>query len=219
MTKELFITLQNLVKTKGVFKFGYMPVPKGIEYDIDTGLNEDMEVELKDWITGCLSQESEYHATDYKLTFEGDIIHLDCNASWGGWCYENDYTCHDLLTEEVVRLLLPETDFRNVDVESLHLTFEYTLEEDIPNFKWLSEYAYYYGDGTDIEIPLAPIKVDLEKVLHTVLCDFSAYGDVDKDGIYHKTISVEQSIPDVVESKNFKLKFDFDELDSEHGNT
>lgn len=215
MNKELLVTLQKLVKTKGDFKFGYYPVPKGTEYNVDEGLNEDMEMELTEWITDYLAPESEYHATEYKLTFEGDIIHLDCSASWGGWMYEDGHTCEDLLKEEVVSLLLPEIDYLDVDVDSLHLTFEYTLEDNIPSYNWLSENACYYDDETEIEIPLKPIKTDLEKVLNTILCDFDANGDVHHDGIYYKTISVEESRPTVFESKDFKLKIDLDELEFE----
>jgi len=215
MTKELFIALQKLVKTKGDFKFGYYPVPKGTGYNVDEGINEDMEMELTDWITDYLAPLSEYHPTNYKLTFEGDIIHLDCNSSWGGWLYEDLHTYHDLLKEEVVNLLLPEIDYLDVEIESLHIAFECTFQGNNPTYNWWSDYAYYYGDESEIEIPLKPIKTDLEKVLSTILCDFDACGDIQHEGIYSKTISVEESRPSVVGSLHFKLKIDLDELESE----
>lgn len=215
MKKELFIALKTIVETNGDFKFSYALVPKGNDFDVDKGLSEDMEMDLELWVMEYLAPKSEYHATSYKLTFEGDILHFDCNASWGGWLYEDLHTYNDLLTEEIVSLLLPDINYSDVDIESLHLAFEYTLEENNPTFNWWSEYAYYYGDETEIEIPLKPIKTDLEKVLCTILCDFDACGDIEHDGIYHKTISVEESRPTVVESMNFKLKIDLDEFEFE----
>ena len=217
MTKKLFIALKKLVKTNGAFEFGFHPVPKGTEYNIDKGLNEDMEMELRDWILNYLAPQSEHHSTDYKLTFEGDIINLDCEASWGGWPYEDLHTNYDLLKKEVVNLLLPKIDYSDVEIEFLNLAFECTFEGNNSTYNWWSDCAYYYDDETEIdtEIPLEPIKTDLEKVLNPILCDFDASGFIERDGIHSKTIYVEESRPSVVESLHFKLEIDLDEYEFE----
>ena len=205
MNKKLYDALRKLVKDGHSFNFGYIPVPKGTEFEIDKGLNETMESDLQDWITEELAPKSEYHSTDYKLTFIDNQIHLDCYATWGDWPDEDPYSSDDLLTDGILKILLPKHDFNDIDLECLSISFECTIDESKAEFFWHDEHATYEDEETTIDIPIKPIKLELETEFKKILSDFESNCPIDQEGSIVKTISVDCSHTTVTGCMNFQL--------------
>ena len=211
MNKELIKALRDITKKGQTFNFGFSPVPKGIDYDIDKGLSDEMESELRDWITDELAPLSDYHSTYYELTFIDETISLGCCASWGGWLYEDSHSRNDILTDEVLKILLPDFDIDNIDIDYLSISFECTIDESKIDFNWWNDFASYEDSKGDItNITLKPLQKKLEKVFSKFLPDFGSQGDIDYDGVSSKFITVEDSHPTVEESLFFKLTFEIE---------
>jgi len=217
MNKKLYDALRELVKDGDSFNFEFTPVPKGIEINIAKGLDENMESELKDWITGGLASASNYNNTRYELTFNDSQIHLDCNAYWGSWPDEGLNSIHDLLTEGILNILLPKYDFHDIDLDCLSISFECVIEESKIEFIWSDETATYYDDdkGIDIEIPIKPIKKALETEFKKFIPHFAASGYIDREGSIEKIVSVDESHPSVSESMNFQLTYSLEDLEDD----
>ena len=97
--KKLYDALQEITKDGETFSFGFESEGKGTDYTISSGLSEEMESELTDWIEDELAPESNYYSTDYELTSSEDGIELDCITRWSGAvCDEFKYN-EDLFTE------------------------------------------------------------------------------------------------------------------------
>ena len=212
--KKLFNALRELTKDDTPYKFGFTGGGKGLDGYFDDGLNDDMEYQMYSWMHDVLAPESNYNATDYELTFDGNTINVDCFASWGGWMYENLNSYEDLFCLDVVNLLLPNLDFENVNLEELSLPFECTIDEGGYDFSWGADSIRYYDEDTEVsyEISLEELKPKLEPLLYENIRGFDSAGGVDQEGSWSKKITVEPNEVNVEESISFCLSFDIDEF-------
>jgi hypothetical protein len=212
--RKLFNALRELTTDGTPFKFGFSVGGKGGESFFDEGLDKDMQYLLYTWMNESLAPESNYHATDYELTFNGNTIDLECSASWGGWMYDNLHTYDEIFTSDVVELLLPDLDPDNVNLEELPLSFECTIDENGYDFSWGSDSLDYYDEETEenYDVSLDELKPQLEPLLNDNICDFDSGGSVDHEGSWFKRISVEPGEVTVEEFITFHLSFDIDEF-------
>ena len=211
--KKVYDALQEITKYGETFNFGFESEGKGTDYTISNGLSEEMESELTDWVEDELAPQSNYYSTDYELTSSEDGIELDCIARWSGEVFDEFKYNDDLFTEEIVKLLLPEYEFENVDLNSLSLEFNYTYEDKVYHFEWKSDTAKYYDEDkkSNIEIPINDLKSKLEPLLHNIVYTFDYGGSFDQEGLWAMTVEVEEGRIRVEESFSFRLSIDIDD--------
>jgi hypothetical protein len=211
--KRLFKALYEITQYGDTFNFGFTPVPKGNDYDIGGGLDEEMESVLTDWMNDCLAEESNHHATDYELNITGNKIELECTASWGGWPYPNLHSYDEIFDDEIINILFPKLDCENVNLEEIDLSFDYNYDGDRYDFDWSTDVVDYYDEENDesYSASITDLKSKLEPLLHENICGFEAGGSVDHEGSWNKSISVTRDEVVVTESITFHLSFDIDD--------
>lgn len=210
MDKQLFNKLKSLLKPGDSMSFGYDVVHKGFEYHFDEGL-QSISNELTDWMMQELAEISNYNHTDYRVSIVDGQVVLNTNICIGGYPYEELQSREDVLTENIVKILLPDYDYGDVDLDSLSLSFECEIEDDKVSFEWPLEAAYYQDEDDAVEIFIEPIRGALESEFTIILPDFGAGGGCDAEGLRWKQVRVDESNPSVSESLKFTLTFD------EHG--
>ena len=206
MDKQLFNKLKSFLKPGESMSFGYDVVHKGFEYHFDEGL-QSISNELTDWMTQELAEISNYNHTVYRVSIVEEQVVLNTTVWIGGYPYEDVQSREDVLTEKIVKILLPDHDYGDVDLDSLSLSFECNIEDDKVSFEWPLESAHYEDEDDSVEIFLEPIRSNLESEFALILPDFGAGGCCDTEGTRTKDIRVDESNPSVSESGTFTLNF------------
>jgi hypothetical protein len=212
--KKLISELREITSDGSTFNFEVSPNGKGNEYLFNVGLDYELESVLANWLDIILVPDTSYISAEFKLTIKDNIICLDCSTTCKYWQDLNKYENKDLFTLDIVKILLPDYEFEDVDLEALSLPFRYTQNNKGYHFYWPFFTADYYDNRKELyfEIPLDDLKSKLEPLLHEILINFDSGDSIDHDDSCTKMIEVLDGRISILETYEYSLSFDIEDF-------